>query len=239
MWILVALAIEAMAFIGAVGILVTRRTQLAFVTGFNTMAPVTALFVWYAGITSRSVLLAAMVALYLIRMNWILLIWTGQTAISKLDEHTPGPQKLLLPFVLANTVGWAYCLPLYFASRNAAPLGLNDAVAVAVYALGTVFHFGSDWHKRRFKLKSANEGRLLDTGFWALSRHPNYFGDFLVYVSFAVLGRSIWGWIGPALNLLQYSFDAIPKNERWAATRYGPAWDAYTRRTKAFVPFLL
>lgn len=239
MWMQAAIAIELMAVIGALGILVTRRTLVAFVAGFNTMALVTGLFVWHAGANPRGVLVIALVTVYLLRMNWILLFWSGQTAVSKLDERTPISQKFLFPFVLANTVGWAYCLPFYFATRSPHPLGPTDAVALGVYVLGTVLHFGSDYQKRRFKLRPDVKGRLLDTGFWALCRHPNYLGDFLIYVSFAVVGASIWGWIGPVLNLLQYAFDAIPKNEKWAAERYGPAWDAYRTKTKAFIPHVV
>jgi len=239
MWIVVAVAIEGMTLIGALGILATKRTSVAFVAGFNTMALVTGVFVWYAGLQPRAVLVVVMVAVYLLRMNWVLLVWSGQTAVSKLDEHTPIAQKLFLPFVLTNTVGWAYCLPFYFATRNPDPLGLADAMALGIYVLGTIVHFGSDYQKRRFKLRPEGKGKLLDTGFWALCRHPNYLGDFLIYVSFAVVGATIWGWVGPALNLLQYAFDAIPKNEKWAAARYGSAWEAYKAKTKAFVPHLI
>jgi protein-S-isoprenylcysteine O-methyltransferase Ste14 len=236
MWIQVAVAIEAMALIGALGAVVTKRTHIPFVTGFNAMAIVTAIFMWHQPWTPRAGIVIAMVAVYLARMNWVLLVWSDQTAVSKLDEHTRAGQKIILSFVLANTVGWAYCLPLYFAVRRGDPLGTADAVAVGVYLLGTVFHFGSDYQKRRFKLRSDTRGRILDTGFWALCRHPNYLGDFLIYVSFAVVGGSLWGWIGPVVNLAQYAFDAIPKNERWAANRYGTAWDNYRANTKAFIP---
>jgi steroid 5-alpha reductase family enzyme len=147
-------------------------------------------------------------------------------------------QKLFLPVVLTNTVGWAYCLPFYFATSNTASLGLQDLIAVAVYIAGTVFHHGGDYQKRRFKLRTDTRGKLLNTGFWRLCRHPNYFGDFLIYVSFAVLSGNIWGWIAPLLNLAQYAFDAIPKNEKWATERYGNAWQAYRTRTKAFFPYL-
>jgi steroid 5-alpha reductase family enzyme len=203
------------------------------------MALVTGIFVWNGGVSPRAMLVVAMVAGYLLRMNWILFVWSPQTAVSKLDEHTPVAQKLFLPFILANTVGWAYCLPLYYATWNSEPLGVTDAVAVGVYVFGTVLHFGSDYQKRRFKLRPEMKGKLLDTGFWSLCRHPNYLGDFLIYVSFAVVGGSVWGWIGPLLNLLQYAFDAIPKNERWAAQRYGPAWEAYKARTSAFIPLVV
>ena len=226
-WILVAVAIEGLALLGVLGILITRRTLPAFLAGFNAMAVVTAIYVWHADFSPRSALVMAMVAIYLVRINWTLVFWSGQTALGKLDGRTPVLQKLLLPVVLTNTVGWAYCLPFYFATRNPDPLGLSDAVAIGVYLVGTVFHFGGDYQKRRFKLQAGTEDKLLDSGFWALCRHPNYFGDFLIYVSFALVGGSVWGWVAPLLNVLQYAFDAIPKNEKWAAERYGPEWEAY------------
>jgi steroid 5-alpha reductase family enzyme len=239
MWLLTAAAIEAMALVGIAGVLATGRTRIAFVAGFNTMALVTGVFVWDGVLGARTAVVGAMVIVYLLRMNWVLFVWSGQTAVDKLDRTTPTVGKLALPVVLANTVGWAYCLPLHFAVQRPGPLGLLDVAAIGVYAVGTVFHLGSDLQKRRFKLRSDTGGLLLHSGFWSLSRHPNYFGDFLIYVSFAVLGGSVWGWAAPLANLLQYVFDAIPKNERWAAERYGAEWESYTARTKAFVPYVV
>jgi len=239
MWIIIAVAIEAMALLGVLGVLATGRTRTAFVAGFNTMLIVTAVYIWQSGLGTREALILAMVVVYLGRINWILIVWQGQTAVSKIDATTPSFQKYLLPFVLANTVGWGYCLPFYFAVKRTEPANWLGALALGIYVVGTVVHFGSDYQKRRFKLRPDVEGRILDTGFWSVSRHPNYFGDFLIYVSFAVLSGRVWGWVAPALNFVQYAFDAIPKNEKWAAERYGAAWDAYKARTKAFVPYLL
>jgi steroid 5-alpha reductase family enzyme len=239
MWMLTAIVIALMTLIGVVSVLVTRGTKAAFVTGFNTMALVTGIYAWHGEWSARAVLVVAMVFVYLARINWTLLGWSRQTAISKLDHRITGVERALLPVILTNTVGWVYCLPFYFALRNPAPPGAGAALALALYVLGTVFHFGADYQKRRFKLRESNSGKLLDTGFWALCRHPNYFGDFVIYISFAVAGASVWGWIAPFANLLQYIFDAIPKNEKWAAQRYGREWDAYRARTKVFVPYLV
>jgi steroid 5-alpha reductase family enzyme len=238
MWIAVAVAIESMALVGVVSVIVTKRTHGAFLAGFNVMALVTGLFVLNAGLAPRTGLVLGMVGVYLLHINWVLLAWSGQTAVSKLDRESPTSQKILLPVVLANTAGWAYCLPLYFATVRTASFGLTDVMAVGIYLVGKVFHFGGDWQKRRFKLTPGTQGRVLDTGFWSLSRHPNYFGDFLIYVSFAVIGGSPWGWIAPLANFAQYAFDAIPKSERWAAERYGAEWAAYKAKTRAFVPFM-
>lgn len=238
MWIIIAIVIEGVALLGALSVMATRRTRLAFVAGFNIMLPVTAVYVSQSGFGPREVLILAMVVVYLARMNWILFVWQGQTAVPKIDAKLPKAGQYFLPLVLTNTVGWGYCLPFYFAVRRPEPLEWVDGLALGIYVVGTVVHFGSDYQKRRFKLRPDNRGRILDTGFWSMSRHPNYFGDFLIYVSFAVIAGSRWGWAAPALNFLQYVFDAIPKNEKWAGERYGTAWDAYKARTKSFLPYM-
>ena len=122
MWMQIAVAIELMAIIGAVGIIVTKRTLVAFIAGFNTMALVTGVFLWHAGVTPRGALVLALVAVYLLRINWALIFWTGQTALSKLDEKTPLPQKLFL--LLAATL-------LVFLRKGPFPL-LGESLRVVV-----------------------------------------------------------------------------------------------------------
>ena len=165
----------------------------------------------------------------------VILVWTRDTAMSKLDRHLSPVEKFVLPFVMTNAAGWLYCLPFYFIGMRAGPPDWRDALALTVYTLGTVIHFGADLQKRRFKANPEMRGRLLDKGLWRYSRHPNYFGDFLIYVSWALLAANPWAWISPATNLAQYAFDAIPKNEKWAAQHYGRAWSIYSARTSRFV----
>ena len=239
-WIFVALVTEAMAAAGMVAVRRTGQTELGFFFGFNTMLPVTFIFILSAPpVTARHVLVLVMVVLYVTHINWLLTFHHRNTAVHKLNSQLPPRQKIFLPFVLANAVGWGYCLPFYFAVRRPAPLGMTDLLAVTVYLAGTAVHFGSDLQKIRFKSRPENRHKLLTEGFWSWCRHPNYFGDFLIYVSFALIGRSLWAWVAPVLNAAQYLFDAIPKNERWAAEHYGQAWEAYASRTKRFIPGIL
>ena len=238
-WVVNAIIIEALALISVLGVWKTGRTNIAFGVGFNTMFPVTLVYILQAPVVNlRHLLILAMVLVYLAHMNWLLFFQSKRTAIQKLDAHLPLSQKIVLPAVLVNGVGWIYCLPFYFAARRPMPLNLADGLAVAVYVVGTIIHFGSDYQKVRFKQRPENTGQLLQHGFWRWCRHPNYFGDFLIYVAFALLGNSVWGWSAPVLNFLQYRFDAIPKNEAWARERYGEQWDRYAARVKMFVPFI-
>jgi len=237
-WVLTVLIIEVIAVMGTISVLVTKRLRVAFGVGFNTMLLVTGVYIWSAPpLDARKVAIFAMVVIYLLHMNWLLLFRQRYTALPKL-ERLPGLQQYVWPLVLTNVVGWGYCLPFYFAARRMMPLGWEDYVAFGVYVVGTVIHFGSDYQKQRFKAKAGPGRKLLDTGFWSLCRHPNYFGDFLIYVAFGLISGSVWGWVAPVLNLLQYVFDAIPKSEAWLAERYGEGWDGYRRRVRKFIPFV-
>ena len=238
-WVVNAIIIEFMALIGVVGVLATHRTHIAFASGFNTMFLVTGVFILSSPpFHFRQLIILGMVIAYLIHMNWLLWFHGRHTAITKLDIHLPPSQKYFLPILLTNVAGWGYCLPLYFAAKNHSPLGAMDGLAVLVYIVGFVIHYGSDYQKLRFKRSEGSRGKLLTSGFWALCRHPNYFGDFLIYVAFALIGGRLLGWISPLLNFTQYLFDAIPKSEQWARERYGEQWEEYTKRVKKFIPFV-
>ena len=180
---------------------------------------------------------------YLARLNFVITMWSNNTAISKLGDTLPSAEKFAASAVLTHVCGMAYCLPFYYLSFDTNLAGitfgsdLRDYCALTAYAVGTVFHFLGDYQKRAFKQNAANDGKLLSSGVWSLTRHPNYFGDFLVYTSFAVLVyEHPLAWASPVLNLLQYLFDAIPKNEQWAAEKYGRQWEAYVSSTPMFVP---
>lgn len=236
-WLPILAVVELAFLLAVVAAVATRRTKLVFAAGFNVMLPVIALHLWQApGLHARAALGAAMAGLYLARLNWTILVWTDDTAMAKLDGALGDPGKLGLAFVLPHSVGLGYCLPFYYVARDGSPLGWSAALALLAYAVGTVFHAGGDLQKRRFKSRSDSRGQLLRTGLWSLCRHPNYFGDFLIYVSFALLARHPYAWLAPGLNLAQYLFDAIPKNERWASEKYGDAWSAYRASTPMFLP---
>ncbi len=229
LWIPVGLLIVAAALLGTLGVLLTGRTWIAFLAAFNLFGVVTALYVFaHPPLDARKALVLGMAGLYLLPMNGLLLLAARHTALPKVDAHVPRLQKLALPWVLSLAAGGIYPLPFFFAARRSGPLTGLDLAAVAVYGVGTVLHVGADLQKAAFR-RRGGQG-LLDRGPWGLCRHPNYLGDFLTYVAFALIGGHPVGWLSPLLNLLQYVFDAIPRGEAWMAARHGEAWAAYCRR---------
>lgn len=233
------IVIEGLAALGVIAAWATKDTRLPFIIGFNTLLPATAIIVFYGhGILWRQIMILSFVTFYLIRMNWVLMAWYDNTAAAKLKEQMPAAEFYALPVVLTNTFGWLYCLPFLWAAERTGPFDVFDAAAVTIYTLGTIFHFGSDYQKRRFKRLPDNQGKLLCAGFWGISRHPNYFGDFLIYVSFGLASASPWGLVAPLTNALQYFFDAIPKSEKMSHQRYGDTWEAYRKRVRCFIPYV-
>ena len=59
-----------------------------------------------------------------------------------------------------------------------------DLLGLVLFLAGFVFEAGGDWQLARFKADPANRGQVMDRGFWRYTRHPNYFGDAVVWWSF-------------------------------------------------------
>jgi steroid 5-alpha reductase family enzyme len=239
-WIIMIIVIEAMAIAGVISALITKDTKTPFIFGFNTLLPVTAVYCWYGNADlARKIMLLTMLIIYQLRMNVVLTLWYNNTAAAKLKEIMPLSSIYFLPVILANVFGWLYCLPFYWTADRVGPFNWVDYSAITVYLIGTIFHFGSDYQKHRFKQQPNTRGKILDTGFWRYSRHPNYFGDFLIYVSFGLTAGNPWGVIAPLTNIAQYMGDAIPKSEKMAEERYGEAWSNYKKKAKCLIPFVL
>ena len=68
--------------------------------------------------------------------------------------------------------------------------------------------------------------------------HVNYFGDTVLFTGFALLTTSPWALLVPAVMTVGFVFLHIPMLDRYLATRYGEAFEAWARRTKKFVPFV-
>lgn len=106
-------------------------------------------------------------------------------------------------FLLQGIVLWLVSLPVQVGQvyRVPAELGIPAMVGAAVWLLGFVIESVADWQLARFRADPANRGRVLDTGLWRYSRHPNYFGELCVWWGlFLIACDNPWGLmtiIGP------------------------------------------
>ena len=148
-------------------------------------------------------------------------------------------KSLYIVFGLQAGLAWVISLPLLAAINSTAPLGWLDLAGAALWLVGFVFEAGGDWQLARFKADPANRGKVLDTGLWRYTRHPNYFGDFCVWWGLflvALAGGGWWSVAGPLLmSFLLLKVSGVALLEKDIGERR-PAYRDYVRRTNAFFP---
>ncbi len=133
--------------------------------------------------------------------------------------------------------------PLFAAQGATAQPGwtLLDGVGVGLFAVGLAFESVGDWQLARFKADPENAGQVLDRGLWRYTRHPNYFGDALVWWGLGLMAVSVpGGWlalVGPAvMTFFLMKVSGVALLERSLA-KTKPAYRDYVRRTPAFFPW--
>ncbi|MGI8943954.1 MAG: DUF1295 domain-containing protein [Qipengyuania sp.] len=122
------------------------------------------------------------------------------------------------------------------------PISGLALVGLAVWLVGILFEWIGDWQLSRFKADPANEGKVLDAGLWRYSRHPNYFGDALVWWGIWIAAASAGWWVA-ALTVAGPLFLTFTLT-RWSGApmlesgmkKHRAGYEDYVRRTPAFVP---
>jgi steroid 5-alpha reductase family enzyme len=143
-------------------------------------------------------------------------------------------------FLLQAVVGWIISLPIYFAIVSLAPASLTvlDYAGIVVFACGLAFESVGDEQLRRFRDNRANRGKVLDTGLWRYTRHPNYFGEALVWWGFCLIALATGGipaLLGPVvLTYLLIYVSGVALLESTLIEKKGYA--QYVGRTPAFLP---
>ena len=143
-------------------------------------------------------------------------------------------------FLLQAVVGWLVSLPIYFAIVSVEPTALTmlDYLGVLLVVGGLVFEGVADEHLRRFRADRANRGKVLDTGLWSYTRHPNYFGEALVWWGFGVIAFAtggVPGLLGPlVLTYLLIYVSGVALLESTLIEKRG--YIQYAGKTPAFLP---
>ncbi|HOK25306.1 MAG TPA: DUF1295 domain-containing protein [Bacteroidales bacterium] len=145
-------------------------------------------------------------------------------------------------FLLQGILMWLISSPLlgaqYYNRNN--NLNLFDYIGLIVWITGLVFEAGGDLQLAKFKANPANNGKILDTGFWRYTRHPNYFGDSAVWWGYGLLSCAAGGYL-PALGsilmtLLIIKVSGVAMLEKSLKTKR-EGYEEYVKRTSAFFPW--
>jgi steroid 5-alpha reductase family enzyme len=147
-------------------------------------------------------------------------------------------KSLVIVFAFQGVLIWVVSLPLQQAILRGGPLGPVDVLATAVFVAGLFFETVGDWQLARFKAQPANRGRVMDQGLWRYTRHPNYFGDFLVWwglYGLALAAGAWWTVVGPlVMSFLLLRVSGVTMLEQGMKSR--PGYEDYVRRTSTFFP---
>jgi steroid 5-alpha reductase family enzyme len=135
---------------------------------------------------------------------------------------------------------------IFVAARNPAPMPAWSDGAGALILIAAIGGEGlADHQLSAFRRNPANRRRVCDTGLWGLSRHPNYFFEWLGWLAYALIaigpeGRFGWGWIALSGPLFMYwllvHVSGIPPLEAHMERSRGDVFRAYRTRVRAFWP---
>ena len=125
------------------------------------------------------------------------------------------------------------------------PLGPVGIAGIALWSLGILIEIVADRQKSKFKDDPDNEGRFINVGLWAWSRHPNYFGEIVLWTGMAIVAVPVlqgWQWatlISPVfVAFLLTKVSGIPALEEKADKRWGGEddYEEYKRSTPVLIP---
>lgn len=152
-------------------------------------------------------------------------------------------RSLVTVFALQGALATVIALPLLVAQSAPRPPGLGplDYAGAALWLAGFLCEAIADWQLARFKADPAHRGQVMDRGLWRYSRHPNYFGEALLWWGFffiaAAVPGGVWTIFSPLLMtflLLRVSGVALLERGLVASK---PQYADYVARTSAFVPW--
>jgi steroid 5-alpha reductase family enzyme len=133
------------------------------------------------------------------------------------------------------------------ASANQAALDVFAVVGFLVWVAGFVIEVVADAQKSRFNADPANKGKFIQSGLWSRSRHPNYFGEIVLWVGVAVIALPIlqgWQWVALVspvfVTVLLTRVSGIPLLEQKADKKWGgqPDYEEYKKKTPVLIPRL-
>jgi steroid 5-alpha reductase family enzyme len=124
-------------------------------------------------------------------------------------------------------------------------LGLFALIGTLVWVFGFAIEATADAQKSQFRAKPENKGKFIDTGLWSWSRHPNYFGEIVIWIGVAIIALPVlrgWQWvtlISPVfVTLLLTRISGVPILEKRADEKWGGQedYEAYKERTPVLIP---
>jgi steroid 5-alpha reductase family enzyme len=216
--------------------------------GFVLLAAVC--FVATDGFVGRKVLITTLVAVWGLRLS-LYILWRnwgkGEDYRYRKWREEAGEKfwwtSLFQVFLLQGLLLWLISTPLLAAQLSDDPdrFSAFDLLGALVWSVGFFFEAVGDWQLARFKSDTANKGKVMRSGLWAYTRHPNYFGDATLwwgyYVIAAGTANGYWTFVSPILmTVLLLRVSGVALLER-TQVQTKPEYRDYIESTSAFLPW--
>lgn len=239
----ISLVIQAVFFAFAAALKTDKVTDLSYGLSFVVIAFV---LLGWSDAAAGPLVLAGMVVVWGLRLAGYLLfriIHMGRDA--RFDGVRENFARFLRFWTFQGIAVWVIMLPVIV--WFGAPGAWNPLmwIGVSMWGAGFVIETIADAQKFAAKSQPGGAGRWMETGLWRYSRHPNYFGELLVWWGiFVFVAGDLAGWqwlsvVGPlAITFLLLKVTGIPTLEASAAKKWGrnPDYQAYVTRTSRLIP---
>ncbi len=196
----------------------------------------------------RATLVTAMVMVWALRLATFLFLRISKSGKdSRFDEIKTRPLRFSMAWTLQGL--WvlltAAAALAVITGGVREPLGAIGIAGIAVWAIGMLIEIVADRQKSAFRNDPANAGRFINVGLWAWSRHPNYFGEIMLWTGMAIVAAPVlhgWQWatlISPVfVAFLLIKVSGIPMLEEKADERWGGDndYEEYKRKTPVLIP---
>lgn len=218
-------------------------------TGSITYIAVSLTAVLLSGKTDpRAYLLLALVLIWAVRLGTFLFTRILQSGKDRrFDEIKPSFMRFLLIWTLQGLwVSFTLAAALAaITSQLQVELGIFAWIGFLIWVFGFGVEVIADQQKRNFRADPSNKGAFIRSGLWSWSRHPNYFGEIVLWVGMGVIAAPVlrgWQWftmISPVfVYLLLTRISGIPMLEKRANEKWGgqPEYEAYKESTSLLIP---
>lgn len=243
-----AFLIQWLVFIPAYRLQTEKFFDLTGSLTYISVISITALL--SADLDARSILLWALVVIWAARLGTFLFRRVRKAGRDdRFDEIKPSFIQFLNVWTIQGlwvTFTMAAAL-VAITSTNHKPLDVFALIGLLLWLLGFTIEVVADAQKSRFNANPENKGKFIQTGLWSRSRHPNYFGEIVLWVGVAVIALPVlqgWQWvalISPVfVTLLLTRVSGIPLLEKKADQKWGGQadYEAYKKNTPVLIPRL-
>lgn len=249
--VIMAMAINWLVFIPSA---IAKADTYYDTTGAITYTSATLFACWAAysakgALDTRSIVLAAMVILWCVRLGTFLFIRIHAMggADSRFEKIKVDPARFLVAWTLQGlwVVLTASAAFAAITAKTSVPVGVFFWIGLAIWLAGITIETVADAQKSAFKNDPDNKGKFINVGLWKWSRHPNYFGEITLWVGVLIMAIPVlqgWAWlvvISPIfVFLLLTKVSGINLQMKQGLERWGddPEYREYLANTPALIP---